>query len=119
MASETHGWIRLTGIRVDDASIGIHPHEHRVKQLLIIDAALWVPMARRDAIEETVDYTGAVEAMLAATRARHYELIETLCEVLARTLLDGFPLTQKVQIEIKKPGALTNGLASVAVERSR
>ncbi|HET6346834.1 MAG TPA: dihydroneopterin aldolase [Myxococcota bacterium] len=119
MASETQGWIRLAGIRVEDASIGIHPHEHSARQLLIIDAALLVEMPRRDVIEETIDYTGAAEALIRATRARHYELIETLCEVLARTLLDGFPLAQRVHIEIKKPAALTNGLASVAVERSR
>lgn len=121
MDNRTHGWIRLRGLAVDGARIGVYPHERTATQMVVVDVALWVPTAKAaasDSLADTIDYDQVARMTREITLARHYGLLEALAETLAAGLLAQFA-ADRVSVEVHKPGALALGSVSVAIERSR
>ncbi len=121
MQSETHGWIRLRGVRVEQARVGIYPHELDRAQPIDVDVALWTairPAALSQRITDTIDYDSVASYVREVTTERHYPLIESLCERLAAAVMERFDV-ERVSVEVHKIGVLGPGSASVAIERSR
>jgi|SRR6185437_12805074 len=118
----THAWIKLQNINIPRASVGALPHERTQRQEIRIDAAVYVSVAtaaKSDAVRDTLDYSKLYELLRHVALSRHFELIESLSETLAQTVLEKFPRAERVAIEVHKPGALEGGAVSIALERSR
>ena len=115
------GWINVRGLRVNNASIGVHDHERQTPQPVIVDFSVCVDVhkaALTDQLDHTVDYTRLVQMVTEVCQRRHFFLLETLCDVLAVELLERFAVRQ-VMVEVHKPSALPSGCVSVRVERQR
>jgi dihydroneopterin aldolase len=113
--------IRLEGLQLD-AEIGVYPHEHGVKQRLVIDVAVETDVreaARLDALERSIDYDALADACRAVCGQRHHRLIETVAErIAARVLETHGARVSRVSVRVAKPSAVPEA-ASVAVELSR
>jgi len=121
MDSSTHGWIRLRGVRIEDARVGIYPHERDRPQTIEVDVSLWAaisPAALSERIADTIDYDSVASFVQQVTLARHYALVESLCERLAAALMEHFDVS-RVSVEVHKIGIFAPGSASIAIERSR
>jgi len=82
---------------VMNASIGVYPHEHGVKQRVRINLDVAVaeesggnlsrPAVGRDDVSRVVDYEQIVNRVREIVGAGHVQLIETLAERIAETCL--------------------------------
>ncbi len=88
------------------AHIGAHDFEKGVTQRLWIDVELWVTFERStpalDSLHEVVDYDFVRAEVAARLQLGHVELQETLCDDLARRLLDQ-PGVRAVRVSTAKP----------------
>lgn len=100
--------VGVTGLSVD-ADIGINLDEIGVKQELIIDIALKTSPSWISDLEETVDYRQLVELCQSLASVRT-GLIETFADKLMEAC-HGLPPVIGGTIRIRKPGALSNGVA--------
>ncbi len=97
--------------------IGIFDWERKTPQKVRIDLEFPADIrraARRDRIEDTVDYKRIAKRILAYVGQSRFQLIETLAEKLAAVLLAEFRL-KEVRLRVSKPGAV-RGSKNVAVE---
>lgn len=97
--------------------IGIFDWERKVKQKVVIDLALPADIrkaAKRDRLEDTVDYKKIAKHTLAFVSKSRFFLIETLAERLAQSLLKKFDLPE-IKIRLSKPGAI-RGSKNVGIE---
>ena len=97
--------------------IGIFDWERKIRQKIIID--LEIPAdarkaARKDRIQDTVDYKSIAKHTLAFVSDSRYQLIEALAEKLAASLLQKFKLPE-ILVRISKPGAV-RGSKNVSIE---
>lgn len=111
----------LQGITLP-ARIGVYLREKDRPQTLTFDLDFDVDATRStptDALRDTIDYA-AVTAVIAEVIGRqHYNLIETVADVVATTILARFP-TPRVRVRVTKPGVpLRRAAAVIEVERSR
>lgn len=100
--------------------IGIFDWERKTPQKVLIDLEFPADIrkaARRDRIEDTVDYKRIAKRISAYVSQSRFQLIETLAEKLAVLLLKEFRL-KEVKLRVSKPGAV-RGSKNVAVEISR
>ena len=97
--------IFLKGFQVQ-ASIGFHSHETIHRQRILIDVDLYIARAQapisRDQIDEVLDYDFLRNEIKALTATRHFNLQETLAEIIADMVLER-PLVQLVRVQIQKP----------------
>ena len=124
MSNETSeqncGWIRIRGLRVEGARVGVYPDEHDSPRPIIVDIGVVTNVAtaaHSENLADTIDYDTLAQAVHKVCRSRHYNLIETLCERLAAFIIEAFGVEQ-VAVEIHKPAATGGATASVAIERS-
>lgn len=100
--------------------IGIHPHEQGVAQRLRINLDLSVidrhPLPA-DQIEHVVCYQEVVEQTTAIVGGGHVNLVETLAEEIAQSILAN-PQVTAVRVRVEKLDAFAN-VASVGVEIER
>ena len=97
--------------------IGIFDWERRVRQKVLIDlefAADTRRAARRDRIEDAVNYKSLAKRILQETRKSRFALVESLAEMIARLCLEEFKL-REVKVRVSKPGAI-RGARNVGVE---
>lgn len=115
--------IRLSGI----AAIGHHgvfDHEKRTGQPFITDVVLYRDVsaaAASDDLNLTVNYGEVAEYVKKLITDERYELIETLADRMATSLLEKFPV-DAVEVTVHKPKApiaVTFGDVSVTVYRER
>lgn len=102
------------------ARIGVYPREWKRLQTLTFDITFEVDAAAAsptDSLRRTVDYA-AVAAMTEAMLAeQHYNLIETVADLLATRLLARFD-ARAVGVRVTKPGVpQRHASASIEVER--
>ena len=97
--------------------IGIFDWERKIRQKVVIDLEFPADTrkaARRDRVEDTVDYKRIAKHALAYVGKSRFGLIETLAEKLARSILEEFPVPA-LKLRVSKPGAI-RGARNVGVE---
>lgn len=99
--------------------IGVHNFERAKAQRMWFDVDLCIKLdsapAARDHISQTVNYDFIREVIVAEVGHRHHELQETLCDAIARTLLQK-PTVHAVRVATRKPDVYED-CESVGVER--
>jgi len=87
-----------------EMSIGILPEEKETKQTVIID--LTVDMMPKnsyeDDINETVSYADIVEKTQTLSTLKHYNLVETFAQDIAKMCFK-YSAVQKIEVSVKKP----------------
>ncbi len=73
-----------------EASIGIHEHERKTSQPLLVSFAMFLtePADKTDSISNVVDYDFAHAVVRKCAAERHWDLQETLCAAIAEQCLD-------------------------------
>jgi dihydroneopterin aldolase len=107
--------IGLRRLRVH-ASVGILPHETRLRQPLLCDADVWVEQdaPAHDRIAEVLDYRIVRESLVQSLTQGHTNLLETLADAAARALCR-LPRVIAVRLLVEKPNAFDDAEA-VGVE---
>jgi len=111
--------IVLTGLKIS-CIIGIFEWERKRKQNVLIDLKFPCDIrqaARRDHIQDTVDYKKIAKATIAFVEKSEFQLIETLAERLASFLLKNFDLPE-IDLGVSKPGAI-RGSQNVGIQIHR
>lgn len=78
--------------------------------------------ARSDRLEDTIDYSAVYQAVSDLVERNRFNLLETLADRIADSLLRSFSGVSLVVVEVRKPQAPLPGIfdeVAVAVERSR
>ena len=99
-------------------NIGVHDFEKRGEQRVLINVDLFIPLAmstpQQDKLDEVVDYD-FMRSVIAARIARgHIHLQETLCDDVARIMLE-HPRVKAVRVSTEKPDVYPD-CESVGVE---
>lgn len=100
--------------------VGIWEWERRVKQTVIIDLEMAADIRRAaatDAIEDTVDYKKVSKRVQSFVAASRFQLVETLTERIAQTIVTEFGVTW-VKVRLNKQGAI-RGARDVGIEIER
>ncbi len=100
--------------------IGIFDWERKIRQKILVDLEFPADIrkaAKRDHINDTIDYKSMTKHALTFISGSKFHLIETLAEKLAQELLKKFKLPE-IKIRLAKPGALRHA-KNVGVEISR
>ncbi len=117
---------QLDTVRIEqlelDCIIGINPWERLTKQRVTIDIEMNADLTKAgasDAIEYTINYRTISKAIISEIEESSYGLVEALAARIAEICLQD-PLTQSVEVTVRKPGAVRNASAvGVVVRRSR
>lgn len=87
-------------------NIGVHDHEKRGEQRVLINVQLFVPLADStpvaDKLDEVVDYDFMRETIAKRVSLGHIHLQETLCDDVARALLE-HPRVRAAGVSTEKP----------------
>ncbi len=104
-----------------DTLIGIYDWERNTTQTLRFDIEMdWDirAAARSDAITDTLDYDAISQTLVTFVTNSRYQLIETLAEELAATLLSQYAIP-KLILTVTKPVKLHGqNYAKIVIERS-
>jgi dihydroneopterin aldolase len=102
------------------ASVGVHEHEKRYEQRIIVSADLFVDDTYdgvSDRLADVLDYSKVADGIARLVQSGHFTLIETLAErIAAQCLADA--RVQRVLVRIEKPDAMPS-VRSVGVEIER
>lgn len=113
--------IRLTGVSATGYH-GVFPHERREGQTFVADVVAHVDTRRAAATDDlahTLDYGALAEQVVAVLAGEPADLIETVAERIAATVL-GHPQVQAVDVAVHKPQApITVPFGDVVVEVRR
>lgn len=115
--------IILTGLRAT-AHHGVFEHERRDGQVFVIDVTVhlnFAEAAESDDLERTIHYGVLAEEVVATVERDPVDLIETVAERIAQTVL-AHPAARLVEVTLHKPSApITVPFDDVAVRivRSR
>lgn len=104
------------------ALVGVLPWEKQVRQPLIFDLKLYLPLreaAESEALELTINYAEVAQRIEALLQP-HHDLIETVAEKVCADLLNHYPHLQAVELTLRKPAAVPAAQAvGVALKRVR
>jgi 2-amino-4-hydroxy-6-hydroxymethyldihydropteridine diphosphokinase len=109
----------LTGLRIP-CIIGVFDWERKRKQDVLLDLEFPADVrraARRDRIQDALDYKKIAKAAITYVEKSRFKLVETLAERLAEHLLERFRLAE-LFLRVSKPGAV-RGSKNVGVEITR
>lgn len=104
-----------------DAWVGIYPRERVAPQTVEIHLEIGLPddATHSDDIQHTIDYAAVVARLEQEFAERHFNLLETMAEWIADTLLQEFGAPW-VKVAVAKIGVLKNTRrVGVRLERSR
>jgi dihydroneopterin aldolase len=90
---------------------GVLDVEREMGQPFLLDLELVLdlrPAGRRDDLNLTIDYSAVYAAVRRAFKARRCQLIEAVAEMVAETVLSGFPVDE-VRVLVRKPHAPVRG----------
>jgi FolB domain-containing protein len=100
--------------------LGVHPHERRQAQDILINLTLHADLARAghtDALADTLDYSAVAKAVVAYVEGASHLLVETLAAAIARICVVDLG-AEAVVVRVEKPGAVRLA-RSVGVEVTR
>lgn len=101
--------IFLRDLRVDTV-VGIWDWERKIRQTVSIDLDMAADIrkaASSDNIEDTLNYKAVAKRVQQFVAGSEYQLVETLAEKIAETILAEFKI-EWVQLRVSKPGAIRN-----------
>lgn len=101
-------------------SIGAYAWEHQARQTIQVDVCLYCETqsaGESDKLEDAVDYSVIAEDIKTLAKTRHYTLVESFAEAIAKKLLANNGV-QKIRIRVTKPGAVP-GADSISIVISR
>jgi dihydroneopterin aldolase len=102
--------------------IGIWEWERRMPQVVSIDLEMAADIrraAKRDHIDETLDYKAVAKRVARFTEESRFQLVETLAEKVAELVLAEFPVPA-VKVTVRKPFAVRGSRdVGIRIERSR
>ena len=113
-------WLRVTNIETP-CRIGVTAEERSSPQTLLIDVELPVDAARAaetDHVGSSVDYAALVGQVRVFAAEHTFQLMETLADRLARTLIE-IAGSSTVRVRVRKRALAGIGCAEVEVERRR
>ena len=101
-------------------TIGVWEWERRIKQTVIIDLDMATDVkaaARRDLLEDTHDYKAVAKRLIEYVGESEFQLVETLAEKIAETVLTEFNVPW-VRVRVNKKGAVRDASdVGVVIER--
>ncbi len=101
---------------------GVDEAERKLGQRFEVDAELFLDLRRAgetDDLTQTVDYVRVYELIEEIVIEHEYQLIETLAEEIAQSILKTFPV-EEVTVRVRKPNAPFRGICdAVEVEITR
>lgn len=103
------------------AVIGVHEHERRERQDLLVNLELELDLARAadsDDLADTVDYGALARSVVSHVEESRFRLLERLAGSVAALCLESDARVQAVTVRVDKPRALRYA-RSVAVELRR
>jgi dihydroneopterin aldolase len=119
MAGTPRDRVFLEGLETA-TTIGVHEHERRAPQRVLVDVELAYDASRaaaHDDLAEAIDYDALAKAVVRHVAALEPRLLETLGEELARRLLAEFHAPW-VRLRLVKPGVVPQARAvGVVIER--
>lgn len=101
--------IFLTDLRVETV-VGIWDWERKIRQTVSIDLEMAADVRRaaeHDDIEHTLNYKAVAKRVQQFVADSEFQLVETLAEEIAATILDEFEI-EWVEVRVAKPGAIRN-----------
>jgi len=101
--------IFLQDLRVDTI-VGIWDWERKIRQTVSIDIEMAADVAKAaaaDNIEGTLNYKAVAKRVQQFVGDSEYQLVETLAEKIAETILAEFDIPW-IQLRVSKPGAIRN-----------
>jgi dihydroneopterin aldolase len=101
--------IFLQDMRVDTI-VGIWDWERKIRQTVSIDLEMGADVrraAKNDDIENTLNYKLVAKRVQQFVADAEYQLVETLAEKIAETILQEFEIPW-IQVRVAKPGAIRN-----------
>lgn len=87
-----------------NCSIGVTKKERRKKQLILVDAELFLDLnkaSRTDNIKYTINYSHIYKSIKNAAEKKEYNLIEALVGSIAKEILSNYPI-KKIIVGAKK-----------------
>jgi dihydroneopterin aldolase len=110
MATESRtDTIFLQDLKVETI-VGIWDWERKIRQTVSIDIEMAADVAKAaetDNIEGTLNYKAVAKRVQQFVGDSEYQLVETLAEKIAETILTEFDIAW-VQLRVSKPGAIRN-----------
>jgi thioredoxin reductase (NADPH) len=105
------------------ARVGVRPRERGADQPVVVDVWVNAPRVRRasrsERLRHTVDYVRIARTVRKVVAARHYPLVESLTEAIARALLDRAGVAS-VRVRVRKLRCLEDAAdAGVELELAR
>jgi 7,8-dihydroneopterin aldolase/epimerase/oxygenase len=105
-----------------EAGVGIYRRERDTRQTVQFDLEIGLPDKQpelSDKVTDTIDYAVVIERITAELATKHFGLVETLADHVAKILLDEFGAPW-VKVSVAKLGALRNvKQVGVTIERSK
>ena len=104
---------------------GVLDFEKRDGQVFLADVVLELPpiaACETDRLADTVSYAQAYDIVKQVFEQERYDLVERLCGVIARRLIEAFESVDRVTVTVRKPQAPIDGLfeaMGVRISRSR
>lgn len=111
--------IFLRDMRVETV-VGIWDWERKIRQTVSIDLEMGADIRRAaasDGIDDTLNYKSVAKRVQQFVGDSSYQLVETMAEEIARTILAEFEVPW-VQVRVNKPGAI-RGAQGVGVQIRR
>jgi 7,8-dihydroneopterin aldolase/epimerase/oxygenase len=102
---------------------GVLKEENKIGQRFYVDLELETdlkPAGVSDDLEKTVNYAKVYKLTEGIVEGKAYNLVETICEKIAQTILDEFAMIQSCKVKVIKPDPPIDGhYDSVAIEITR
>lgn len=104
---------------------GVNPEEKENGQKFVLDVVAEADLSKpcaTDNVDDTISYSAMRKVITAAFCAEKYDLIERAAQVVCDSLLDSFPMIERITLVLKKPDAPMNAVfdyAAVEITRSR
>jgi dihydroneopterin aldolase len=104
---------------------GVLPEENKLGQRFAVDVTAYLdlrPAGESDDYNRTVCYDGLTRMVMDTLTSQRFYLIEAAAEAVATALLSGFPLIERVVVEVRKPAAAIEAVfehVGVVIERAR
>ena len=100
--------------------IGVHPWERQTRRDLLLDLELGTDIRRAaasDRLADTLDYQAVAQRIAALAATSYFQLVETLAERIAESLLREFAAPW-LRLTLRKPGVPSDAReAGVVIER--